>query len=634
LKNMTEYQKFIAMSRYARWLPKEQRRESWDETVQRYISFFQARDYDSSVPWEKIQSSIQNMEVMPSMRCMMTAGKALERDNVAGFNCAFTNIDDPKVFSEILYILCCGTGVGFGVSRETVKKMPEIAEEFYDTDTTIIVADSKLGWANSLKELISMLYSGRVPKFDLSKVRPAGEPLKTFGGRASGPEPLKQLFEFTIATFKDHAGRKLTTVACHDLVCKIAEVVVCGGVRRSACISLSSLTDDRMAKAKSGQWWIENPQRALANNSVSYTEPPEVFSFMKEWLRMYESKSGERGMFNLQAARKHASSNGRRDGDQIEGTNPCAEILLRSKQFCNLSEVVIRKGDSLKSLKEKIEIATIIGTMQATLTDFRYLSKKWKMNTEEEALLGVSLTGIMDHPVMNGSEGHNKTKNWLNQLRTAAIEANAKWAPIFGVNQSTAITAVKPSGTVSALVDSASGIHSRHSDFYIRTVRADIKDPLCQLMIDCNVPHEPCVINTTTVEVFSFPMKSPTGCVTRNDRTAIEQLELWKIYQTEYCEHKPSVTISVKEEEYPAVGGWVWDNFDLISGVSFLPYSDHTYQQAPFQDCTEQEYKDLKAQMPKIDWDRLVEYEVKDETIGSQTLACAGGICEITDLVK
>jgi len=635
---ISDYQKYIAVSRYARWLPEENRRESWEETVERYINFFSGRTKEVGIDWKELQNAIYNMEVMPSMRTMATAGVALERDHVAGYNCSYLAVDNLRAFDEALYVLCCGTGVGFSVERQYINKLPEVAEEFYETDTTISVPDSKIGWAKSYRELLSMLINGQIPKWDMSKIRPAGAPLKTFGGRASGKEPLEDLFNFSVEVLKNAAGRKLTSIECHDLMCKVADIVVVGGVRRSALISLSNLTDERMRVAKSGQWWVDNPQRALANNSISYTEKPDIGVFMKEWSALYESKSGERGIFNRKAAIKAAERSGRRETDNHEfGTNPCSEIILRSKQFCNLSEVVVKAGDSFDDLKEKVRLATILGTLQSTLTDFRYLSSVWKRNTEEERLLGVSLTGIMDHPVLSGSQafvcdewGGGVLSDTLQQLKEVAIETNKEWSAKLGVPASTAITCVKPSGTVSQLVDSASGIHPRYSQYYIRTVRQDKKDPLADLLISQGFPYEDDVMKPDSTYVFSFPMKAPEGSVMRNDRGAIEQLELWKIYQEAWCEHKPSITVYVKEDEWMEVGAWVYKHFDAVSGVSFLPHSEHSYKQAPYQEISEQDYKELSEAMPKeVDFTKLVDYEKEDTTVGMKELACTGGACEI-----
>ena len=630
----TEYQEFIHLSRYSRWLPEKGRRETWSETVGRYFDFFTEHLQEQNnfklddVSRKRLEEAVLSQKVMPSMRCLMTAGEALKRENVSGYNCSYVAVDSPRAFDEILYILMNGTGVGFSVERQDVIKLPSVADELHPTDTTIVVPDSKLGWAKSLKELIHLLYSGQIPSWDLSKVRLAGAPLKTFGGRASGPEPLDQLFRFSINIFKNAIGRKLTSLECHDLVCKIAEVVVVGGVRRSALISLSNLSDDRMRVAKSGQWWEDNGQRALANNSACYTEKPEIGIFMDEWKSLYDSKSGERGIFNRKSAKEQAGRNGRRDNDWDFGTNPCSEIILRSKQFCNLSEVVIRATDDMKTLKDKVKFATILGTFQSTLVNFKYLTRDWAKNTQEERLLGVSLTGIMDNTLTNGKEAGLEKR--LDELRKVAIATNAEWADKIGIQQSVSITCVKPSGTVSQLVDSASGIHARHNPYYIRTVRADKKDPLALYMKDAGFPCEDDVMKPDHTYVFSFPMKAPDGAIMRQDMSAIEQLELWLVYQKHWCEHKPSVTISVKEDEWIEVGAWVYKHFDWMSGVSFLPYSEHVYKQAPYQDCDSVMYQRELDKMPKnIDWTQLSAYETTDMTEGAHELACVAGGCEI-----
>ena len=630
----TSYQEFIHLSRYSRWLPDEGRRETWNETVTRYFNFFEQHLKDmTGYKLEKedrkeLENAVLATKVMPSMRCLMTAGDALKRENIAGYNCSYVAINRIQSFDEILYILMNGTGVGFSVERQHIAELPVVAEEFFLSDTVITVADSKLGWAKAFKELVGMLYIGQIPKWDLSKVRPAGAPLKTFGGRASGPAPLENLFNFTVNVFKGANGRKLSSVECHDIVCKIAEVVVVGGVRRSALISLSNLSDDRMRHAKAGQWWNDNPQRALANNSACYTEKPDMGIFMDEWKALYDSKSGERGIFNRASAVSMAAKNGRRDTEHEFGTNPCSEIILRDREFCNLSEVVVRSSDTKESLMEKVRLATILGTFQSTLTNFKYVSAMWRKNCAEERLLGVSLTGIMDCCLTNGKE--KNLSGLLDDLREEAVKTNKIWAEKLGIPQSAAVTCVKPSGTVSQLVDAASGIHARHNPYYIRTVRGDKKDPLTKMMTDIGFPVEDDVMNPSNTSVFSFPMKVDRGAVFRTDMSAVEQLELWLTYQKHWCEHKPSVTISVKESEWMEVGSWVYKNFDWMSGVSFLPFSEHTYQQAPYQDCDEKEYKFLLNKMPKqVDWSKLSEYESMDMTVGAQELACAAGFCEI-----
>jgi ribonucleoside-triphosphate reductase (thioredoxin) len=626
----TDYQSFIATSRYARWLNDENRRENWRETVERFIANVVRGKADVRTE-DDILFAMLNLEVMPSMRSVMTAGPALERDNTAGYNCSYLPVDDIKSFDEAMYILLCGTGVGFSVERQYISKLPEVPEHLFTSDDVIVVHDSKEGWAKALRKLIAMLYSGEIPKWDVTKVRPAGAKLKTFGGRASGPAPLVELFNYVVSKFKEAQGRRLSSLECHDIMCFIGQVVVVGGVRRSAMISLSNLSDGRMANAKSGNWWEHNAQRALANNSVAYTERPDMETFLREWTSLVESKSGERGIFSRVASRKQAAKNGRRNTDFEFGTNPCSEIVLRPYQFCNLSEVVVRATDTIDDLERKVKLATIIGTIQSTLTNFPYLRKIWQRNTEEERLLGVSLTGIMDNKLLtHANAGLDAT---LERLRNVAITTNAEWAKRLNIPVSAAISCVKPSGTVSQLVSSASGIHARHSAHYIRTVRGDNKDPLTQFMKDQGIPSEPCVMKPDSTTVFSFPQKSPEGAITRNDMTAIEQLELWMTYQRHWCEHKPSVTITVRDNEWMEVGAWVYKNFDEVSGVSFLPHSDHSYQQAPYQECSKHDYETLLSVMPdRIDWARLSEYETEDTSKGTSTFACAGGSCEMVDL--
>ena len=631
----TSYQEFIHLSRYSRWLHDKKRRETWGETVGRYFNFFkehleELHQYKLSDKLRKeLEEAVLTTQVMPSMRCLMTAGEALKRENIAGYNCSYIAVDRVGAFDEILYVLMNGTGVGFSVERQYVNELPPVADEFHHTDTTISVADSKLGWAKGLKELVGLLYIGQIPRWDLAKIRPAGAPLKTFGGRASGPEPLENLFNFSVNIFKNAAGRKLSSLEAHDLVCKIAEVVVVGGVRRSALISLSNLSDDRMRHAKSGQWWNNDGQRALANNSACYTEKPDIGIFMDEWKALYESKSGERGIFNRASANQQAEKNGRRTIEGFEfGTNPCSEIILRNREFCNLSEVVVRASDNRESLLEKVRLATILGTFQSTLVNFKYVSSAWRKNCEEERLLGVSLTGIMDCQYTNGKK--SGLPELLDELRKEAVKTNEEFAKAIGINQSVAVTCVKPSGTVSQLVDAASGIHARHNPYYVRTVRGDKKDPLTKMMTDVGFPVEDDQTNPSHTSVFSFPMKVDQKAVFRTDLSAIEQLELWLTYQNHWCEHKPSVTISVKENEWLEVGAWVYKHFDYMSGVSFLPFTDHTYKQAPYQDCSREEYEMLLGKMPKIvEWNKLSEYELTDMTIGAQELACAAGFCEI-----
>ena len=643
-----DYRAFIHTSRYSRWIEEEKRRETWEETVDRYVSNVIAprvSESDKEVV-NQIREAFLNCEVAPSMRAVMTAGGALNRDNTAGYNCSYLPVDDPRSFDEAMFILLCGTGVGFSVERQYISRLPEVPDAIERSEDVIVVQDSKEGWAKAFRKLIAHLYAGEIPSWDISKVRPAGARLKTFGGRASGPGPLVELFNFTVDLFQKAKGRKLSSLECHDLMCKIGEVVVVGGVRRSAMISLSNLSDDRMRHAKSGSWWEKAAHRSLANNSVSYTEKPDMETFLREWTALVESKSGERGIFSRVASKKQAAKNGRRDPNYEWGTNPCSEIILRPYQFCNLTEVVVRATDTLEDLERKVKLATILGTIQSTYTHFPYLRKVWKDNTEEERLLGVSLTGIMDSPILNGKIDKDAGTSFtytldedltlaqvLEHLKNVAVTTNRDWADRLGIPASAAITCVKPSGTVSQLVDSASGIHARHSAYYIRTVRGDNKDPLTQFMKDQGIPSEPDVMKPESTTVFSFPMKSPDGAITRNDMSAIEQLELWLVYQRHWCEHKPSITVTVRDHEWLEVGAWVYKHFDEVSGISFLPHSDHTYQQAPYQDITKHEYEELLALMPKkIDWTKLSEYEFEDTSKGSSTFACVGGVCEIVDI--
>lgn len=624
---MDSYSTYIHRSRYARYIPELERRETWEETVDRYISFFGSKA--PQIPgevFEQCRQAILNLEVMPSMRALMTAGKALEKDNIAGFNCSYLAVDHPRAFDEMMYILMCGTGVGFSVERQYIAHLPEVSEEFHATDTVIGVADSKVGWASSFRELISLLYAGKVPKWDLSAIRPSGAPLKTFGGRASGPAPLEDLFRFCVEVFRGAKGRRLNSLECHDICCKIADIVVVGGVRRSALISLSNLSDDRIRRCKQGEWWMTAPHRALSNNSASYTEKPDFEAFLNEWQEMYKSKAGERGLFSRVASQKQAAKNGRRDATKEFGTNPCSEIILRPAQLCNLSEVVVRPDDTPESLMRKVRIATILGTLQATLTNFRYVRSIWRKNTEEERLLGVSLTGIMDNVLLSGRGNKEDLKSLLERMKLCSVEVNKEYAEMLGINQSTAITCIKPSGTVSQLVDSASGIHPRYSSYYIRRVRADSTDPLCDILKDAGVPWEADVMSKNAL-VFSFPKKAPEDAVVASEMSAKEQLELWEIYQDHWCEHKPSMTCYYRDTEFLEIGQWVYNKFDKISGISFLPYSDHVYKQAPYEPITKEEYEATAKNFPtQFNWDLK---EQRDNTEGVQTLACVAGACEI-----
>ena len=635
----TPYQQFIHKSRYARWIENEKRRENWDETVARYVDYMCDEQCEGKIPpevKEEVRKAIIELKVMPSMRCMMTAGKALRRDQVAGYNCSYLAIDDPKAFDEMLYILMCGTGVGFSVERQFISKLPRVAERLRESKTVIGVEDSKIGWANAYRELVSMLYQGRIPGWDTSAVRGKGERLKTFGGQASGPKPLEDLFKFTIEIFKGAEGRKLNSIECHDLCCKIGEIVVVGGVRRSALISLSNPSDDRMRHAKDGDWSKITPWRTLANNSACYTEKPGMDVFFREWLALYESKSGERGIFNREAVTKWAEKYGRRDPNHEFGCNPCSEIVLRSCGFCNLSEVVVREDDTKETLKEKVRLATIIGTMQASLVDFRYLREIWKQNAEEESLLGVSLTGIMDNELTSGKKGKKELVALLEELREYAVEVNTEWAGRLGINPAAAITCVKPSGTVSQLVDCSSGIHPRHSKYYIRRVRATQSDPVAILMAHLGIPHEACVQKPDSVVVFEFPMKVPESAMTIDDITSLEHLDFWKTYQLHWCEHKPSITVTLKEHEWMEAGAWVYRNFDIVSGISFLPYSNHSYEQAPYEPISQEKYEELVSMMPEeYDWSKLSDFEKEDCTVGMQIFACLGKVsCDNSDLLS
>ena len=626
----TDYQAFIHTSRYARWIEEEGRRETWAETVDRYMTNVVGDKVKPEVRKE-IEEAILNLEVMPSMRSLMTAGEALERDNTAGYNCSYTPIDHPRCFDEVLYILLNGTGVGFSVEEQFVNKLQGIPHTLYESGNIIVVADSKEGWANAYRQLIEQLFEGKIPKFNVSRVRPAGARLKTFGGRASGPQPLVDLFDHTIVTFQAAAGRNLTPKEVHSIMTKIGEVVVVGGVRRSAMISLSDLDDIQMREAKMGEWWNDNPHFALANNSVAYSGKPDPVTFIAEWSSLIDSGSGERGIFNRKAVQDRCLAEGKRDPEVQYGTNPCSEIVLAPHQFCNLTEVCVRQGDTMDAICRKLRLASILGTIQATFTHFPYLRPIWKETTEKEALLGVSMTGIMDNALTNGKKPNLDTR--LKMFRKIAIDTNEYYAKRLGINQAAAVTAVKPSGTVSQLCDTASGIHARYADYYIRTVRGDNKDPLTQFMIDQGIPNEPCVMKPDQTTVFSFPMKSPHGSVTRWDMSAVDQLFMWLMYQRHFTCHKPSVTIDVMEEEWVGVGAWVYDHFDEMSGVSFLPRTEHTYQQAPYQDCSEMEYEEALKKMPsRIDWSKLTDYEKEDTTKGSQTMACVGGVCELVDI--
>jgi ribonucleoside-triphosphate reductase len=633
MTTMTPYQTYIAKSRYSRYLDDKGRREHWSETTARYFDFMEGHlrdNHDYTLTPEmrsRLEGAVLNLDVMPSMRSIMTSGDALARQNVAGYNCSYLPIDDPKAFDEAMYILLCGTGVGFSVEQKYVNRLPEIPEKLYESNTVVHVKDSKEGWAKALRQVLALLWAGEIPKWDVGAVRPAGTRLKTFGGRASGPEPLVELFKYVVAKFKGAQGRKLFSIEAHDILCKIGEVVVVGGVRRSAMISLSDLGDDRMAKAKAGAWWDGNGQRALANNSAVYDVKPDVGQFMREWSNIYESHSGERGIFNRYASEIQASKNGRRVLGKEWGTNPCSEIILRPYQFCNLSSVIVRAGDTLESLKEKVAVATILGTFQSTLTNFPYLRKVWQTNTEDERLLGVSMTGILDNTLLNDAYDKELPAR-LEELKNVAVDTNKHLAAELGINPSAAITCVKPEGTVSQLTGTASGIHPQHSAYFIRRVRSDAKDPLTNFLKESGFPWEPCVMKPESTVIFSFPMKTPEGARLREDLSAIEHLDLWLTFQRHWCEHKPSVTISVNENEWPKVGAWTWENFDEITGVSYLPMDGGTYRQAPYESINEETYASMLMEMPKsIDWETMK--EATDNVEGAQTLACTAGGCEI-----
>ena len=634
------YENFIALSRYAKWVEAEGRRETWGETVDRYFNFMtnHLKVNHNYIPNEKLVAELKEFvferNVMPSMRSVMTSGAALERDNVAGYNCAFLPVDSPRSFDETMYVLMCGTGVGFSVEYKYINKLPPVPEKLEKSDTVIVVEDSKQGWAKAYRELLALLWTGHIPAIDVSKVRPSGARLKTMGGRSSGPQPLVNLFDFTIAKFKNATGRNLKPIECHDIMCKIGEVVVVGGVRRSAMISLSNINDIEMAQAKSGNWWEQSPQRALSNNSVAYSRKPEMEQFIAEWKSLYDSKSGERGIYNVAAAQAQAAKFGRRDPDIHYGTNPCSEIILRPYQFCNLSEVVLRENDTKKDIQRKVELATILGTWQSTLTDFKYLRKIWKDNTEEERLLGVSLTGQFGHKFMSGKEDLISLEAFLMTLREKAREVNREESEKIGIPESAAITCVKPSGTVSQLVGVSSGMHPWHSPYYIRTVRGSKGDPISTFLKEVGIPVEDDVMKPNDTYVFSFPVKAPEGAIVRNDLTAIDHLNIWLVYQRAWCEHKPSITVSVKEDEWMEVGAWVYKNFDEVSGISFLPHSEHSYKQAPYQEVSKEEYESLVSKMPKnIRWEDLSFYETEDGTSPSATLACSSdGNCELVDI--
>lgn len=624
---LTPFQSFIFISRYSRWLPSHNRRESWDECVDRWWNYFTDK-VPTLAERPDVKEAILNLEVLPSMRSLMTAGIALDHDNTCLYNCSYLPIESVDSFAELFVILMNGTGTGYSVERQYTDKLPTVANKIVKNfDKVIVVEDSKEGWGNALKTLFNDLYSGKHPKWDLSKVRPSGARLKTFGGRASGPAPLDNLFKFLVKVFYNAQGRKLSALECHDTCCAIANAVIVGGVRRSAMISLSDLGDREIAMCKSGAWWEQAGFRSYANNSAVYRGKPPMGQFLEEWTSLYNSHSGERGMINRRALQEQAVKWGREKNCEY-GTNPCAEIILKPFEFCNLSTVVVRTDDTAASLKKKVELATIIGTVQSTFVKFPYLRPEWKKNCEEERLLGVSMTGIFDNKLTSGLEGKPKLVRLLENLRDHATATNLKWAEKLGINPSKSITCVKPEGTTSCLVDSASGLHPRYADYYFRRIRLDKKDPLYNLMKDQGVPCEDDVINPTSTAVFTFAMKAPRGTVTTEDLRALDHLDLWKTYQEHYCHHKPSVTVNYKDSEFLEVGNWLWENFDMATGIAFLPGGDnHTYAQAPFEQIDSATY----AAHPKVkvNFNDLMKYESEDNTEVGKEFACSAGGCQI-----
>lgn len=631
------YQQFIHLSRYARWRDDLGRRESWSETVERYVDYMAekvSRDTDfevTDVLKEDLRESILNRDVLPSMRALMTAGPALERENIAGYNCSYLAVDHPRSFDEALYILMNGTGVGYSVEQQDVTQLPSIPMRNDEDIVMFTVPDSKRGWAEALKHVLDCLYEGRMPAWDLSQIREAGARLKTFGGRASGPEPLNDLLRFVMRVFYFAQGRKLTPLEAHEIMCKIGEVVVVGGVRRSALICLTDLDDLEMRDAKNGKFWETKPHLSLANISAVYDKKPSRYDFDKEFDALVASGSGERGIFSRYGAKAAAKEINRKAGP-LKGTNPCGEIVLRNNQFCNLSTVVVRPEDTLEELKEKVVRAAYLGTFQATLTNFDYLRPIWKENTEEERLLGVSLSGLFGHPVLSGRKGMEMLEEWLFEMRMAAKFANIYLSGLLGINPAAAVTCIKPEGTTSQLVGVSSGSHPWFAEQYIRNVRGDVKDPLSQFLSAVGIPSETDIISDQNL-VFSFPIAAPEGALTREDLTAVEHLELWAAYREHWTDHNPSVTINVRDNEWDEVREWVWENFDKITGVSFLPYDDHVYEQAPYVPVSDKEFEDLQAKMPEhIDWSELSFFEATDETNGSQELSCMSGACDIVKI--
>ncbi len=621
---------FVYYRTYSRWVEAEDRRETWIETVDRYMSFMaeNLKDKLSEKEYTEIRNFILEHKSVPSMRLLQFAGKAARTTNVCAYNCSFIAPTLLQDFGEIAYILMCGTGVGFSVEYQTVETLPQIKRQTGTMLTDYIIEDSKEGWADAIVYGMQTWYDGKDVRFDYSKIRPAGSRLKTMGGRASGPGPLRDLMDFMRNRILARQGRRLKTIDVHDVICKIGEVVVAGGVRRSALISLSDLDDQEMRNSKIGTFYYHSPQRSMANNSAIYNSKPTPEEFMEEWLALMKSGTGERGIFNRGSLRDQLPA--RRvelvdEGLNIMGTNPCGEIILQSKQFCNLTEVIARPEDTEATLMEKIRVATILGTYQATLTNFPYLSKDWQQNCRTERLLGVSITGQWDCPAVRESA-------MLQKLKTKAQEVNQEYAKRFGINPSTCITCVKPSGNTSQTTDSSSGLHPRYSPYYLRRVRISATDPLFHMLRDQKVPYYPEVGQTmenATTFVVEFPIKSPDGAICRNDITALEQLEYWKNVKESYTEHNPSVTVYVGEQEWFEVGNWVYKNWDIVGGISFLPRSNHAYALAPYQEITKEEYEAARANFPQLDFSDLVLYEKSDETENKREIACAGGACEL-----
>lgn len=621
---------FIYYRTYSRWIEREGRRETWVETVDRYMNFMKENlgDKLTAEEYNELREGILWQEAMPSMRLMWSAGSAAARCHATAYNCSYIAPSKLEDFSEIMYLSMSGTGVGFSVESQTIGQLPIIKKQSGKVLPTYVIEDSKEGWADALKTGLKTWYNGKDIKFDYSGLRPAGARLKTMGGRSSGPEPLRSLLDFARAKIFSRQGKRLSNIDAHDIICKTGEVVVMGGVRRSALISLSDLDDMEMRNAKTGQFYLTEPQRQMANNSAAYNEKPTSTQFIEEWLALAKSGAGERGIFNRGSLKQQLP---RRRWDKFEedwassGVNPCGEINLKSKEFCNLTEVVARAEDIEESLIRKIRLATILGTYQSTLTDFKYLSKEWKKNCEEERLLGVSVTGQWDCPALRNEKTFSK-------LREAAIEVNKEYAKRFGINQSAAITCVKPSGTVSQLVDAASGMHPRHSGYYIRRVRISATDSLFQMLKEQKFPYHPEVgqtIDSASTYVLEFPVKAPSNSKFRNDMDAIEQLEYWKMVKENFTEHNPSVTISVGDNEWIVAANWLYENWDILGGLSFLPREDHVYKLAPYEEIDEERYSELAAKLPEIDFSRIVIYEEDDETQGARELACASGVCEI-----